>query len=56
VLLDDASATLTDDGKIGFIGRNGAGKSTLLKVILGEEEPDSGEIVRHPKLRLGNLR
>ena len=56
VLLDDASATLTDDGKIGFIGRNGAGKSTLLKVILGEEELDSGEIVRHPKLRLGYLR
>ena len=56
MLLDDASATLTDDGKIGFIGRNGAGKSTLLKVILGEEELDSGEIVRHPKLRLGYLR
>jgi ATP-binding cassette subfamily F protein 3 len=56
VLLDDASATLTDDGKIGFIGRNGAGKSTLLKVILGEEELDSGEIVRHPRLRLGYLR
>jgi len=56
VLLDEASATLTDDGIIGFIGRNGAGKSTLLKVILGEEELDSGTIVRHPRLRLGYLR
>lgn len=56
VLLDDASATITDDGKIGFVGRNGAGKSTLLRVILGEEELDSGEVVRHPKLRLGYLR
>ncbi|NBW95780.1 MAG: ABC transporter ATP-binding protein [Planctomycetia bacterium] len=56
VLLDDASATITDDGKIGFIGRNGAGKSTLLKIILGEEELDSGEIVRHPRLKLGYLR
>ncbi len=56
VLLDEASATITDDGKIGFIGRNGAGKSTLLRVILGEEELDSGEIVRHPRLRLGYLR
>ncbi|MFM8893148.1 MAG: ABC-F family ATP-binding cassette domain-containing protein [Planctomycetia bacterium] len=56
VLLDDASVTITDDGKIGFIGRNGAGKSTLLRVILGEEELDSGEIVRHPRLRLGYLR
>jgi len=56
VLLDDASATITDDGKIGFIGRNGAGKSTLLRIILGEEELDSGEIVRHPRLKIGYLR
>jgi ATP-binding cassette subfamily F protein 3 len=56
VLLDAASATITDDGKVGFIGRNGAGKSTLLRVILGEEELDGGEIVRHPRLRLGYLR
>ncbi len=56
VLLDEASATITDDGRVGFIGRNGAGKSTLLKVILGEEELDAGEIVRHPRLRLGHLR
>ena len=56
VLLDEASATITDDGRVGFIGRNGAGKSTLLRVILGEEELDSGEIVRHPRLRIGYLR
>jgi ATP-binding cassette subfamily F protein 3 len=56
VLLDDASATITDEGKFGFIGRNGAGKSTLLRVILGEEELDSGEVTRHPRLRLGYLR
>ncbi len=56
VLLEDASATITDDGRIGFIGRNGAGKSTLLRIILGEEELDSGRIVRHPRLRLGYLR
>lgn len=56
VLLDEASATITDDGKTGFIGRNGAGKSTLLRIILGEEELDSGEVIRHPRLRLGYLR
>jgi ATP-binding cassette subfamily F protein 3 len=56
VLLDGASATITDDGRVGFIGRNGAGKSTLLRIILGEEELDAGEIVRHPRLRLGYLR
>ena len=55
-LLDGAEATITDDVKVGFIGRNGAGKSTLLRVLLGEEELDRGEIIRHPKLRLGYLR
>src|SRR5215813_7999376 len=56
VLLDGADATINDNVKIGFIGRNGAGKSTLLRVLLGEEELDSGEVIRHPGLRLGYLR
>lgn len=56
VLLDEASATITDDGKVGFVGRNGAGKSTLLRVILGEEDLDGGEVVLHPRLRIGYLR
>ena len=55
-LLDGAEATLIDDVKVGFIGRNGAGKSTLLRILLGEEELDKGEVIRHPKLRLGYLR
>ena len=56
VLLEDAEATIIEDAKVGFVGRNGAGKSTLLRILLGEEELDRGEIVRHPKLRLGYLR
>ncbi|HEX3657695.1 MAG TPA: ABC-F family ATP-binding cassette domain-containing protein [Pirellulales bacterium] len=56
VLLDGAEATITDDVRVGFVGRNGAGKSTLLRVLLGEEELDRGEVIRHPKLRLGYLR
>ncbi len=56
VLLDNAEATITDDTKVGFVGRNGAGKSTLLRVLLGEEELEKGEVIRHPKLRLGYLR
>jgi ATP-binding cassette, subfamily F, member 3 len=55
VLLDGAEVTITDEHKVGFIGRNGAGKSTLCRVLLGEEELDSGEVIRHPKLRLGYL-
>ena len=56
ILLDGAEVSLVDDVKVGFVGRNGAGKSTLLRVLLGEEELDSGEVIRHPKLRLGYLR
>src|SRR5436190_20758613 len=56
VLLDGAEATITDEVKVGFVGRNGAGKSTLLRILLGEEELDKGEVIRHPKLRLGYLR
>ncbi len=56
ILLDGADATITDDVKVGFVGRNGAGKSTLLKVLLGEEELDSGEVIRHPRLQVGYLR
>jgi ATP-binding cassette subfamily F protein 3 len=55
-LLDGAEASITDDVKVGFVGRNGAGKSTLLKILLGEEELDRGEIIRHPRLSLGYLR
>jgi ATP-binding cassette, subfamily F, member 3 len=56
VLLDEADAVISDNTKVGFVGRNGAGKSTLLRILLGEEELDSGEVVRHPSLRLGYLR
>src|SRR5712664_3654291 len=56
VLLDGAEATLSDNLKVGFIGRNGAGKSTLLRILLGEEELDSGEVIRSSSLRMGYLR
>lgn len=56
MLLDDAEATITDDVKIGFVGRNGAGKSTLLRILLGEEELDKGEVIRSSQLRVGYLK
>ncbi len=55
-LLDGASCVLTDDQKVGLIGRNGAGKSTLCRLLLGDEELDAGEVIRSRKLRLGYLR
>src|SRR5580698_7615344 len=56
VLLDGADETISENTKVGFVGRNGAGKSTLLRILLGEEELDNGEVFRHPSLRLGYLR
>ncbi|GAA4428602.1 ABC-F family ATP-binding cassette domain-containing protein [Bremerella cremea] len=55
-LLDGATAAITDDHKVGLVGRNGAGKSTLCRAILGDEELEKGEVVLHPKTRLGYLR
>jgi ATP-binding cassette subfamily F protein 3 len=56
ILLDGAEATISDNVKVGFVGRNGAGKSTLLRILLGEEELDGGEVTRSSSLRLGYLR
>jgi len=56
MLLNEASVSLYEGAKVGFVGRNGAGKSTLLKVLLGDEELDSGSVSRSPSLRVGYLR
>ncbi|WP_026926252.1 energy-dependent translational throttle protein EttA [Granulicoccus phenolivorans] len=44
LLIDDLSFTLPRSGIVGIIGPNGVGKSTLFKMIVGEEQPDSGEL------------
>lgn len=46
LLIRDLSLKLKAGDRIGIIGANGAGKTTLLRMILGEEPPTSGEIVR----------
>ncbi len=44
VLVEDMSFNLPPGGIVGIIGPNGAGKSTLFKMVIGQEEPDSGTI------------
>ncbi|MBM4066890.1 MAG: ABC-F family ATP-binding cassette domain-containing protein, partial [Planctomycetes bacterium] len=41
--------------KVGFVGRNGSGKSTLFRLILGEEQPDSGTISIPKGYKIGTL-
>jgi ATP-binding cassette ChvD family protein len=44
MLIEDLSFSLPPNGIVGVIGPNGVGKTTLFKMILGEEQPDSGSI------------
>ncbi|NDP59152.1 MAG: energy-dependent translational throttle protein EttA [Oxalobacteraceae bacterium] len=44
LLIDDLSFTIPAGAIVGIIGPNGAGKSTLFKMIMGLEQPDSGEV------------
>ena len=44
LLIDDLSFRIPAGAIVGIIGPNGAGKSTLFKMIVGREQPDSGEV------------
>ena len=44
VLLDDVNFTIPAGAIVGIIGPNGAGKTTLFRMIIGTEQPDSGEM------------
>ena len=54
-LLDHINIHISDNEKIGLVGKNGAGKSTLLKLILGEVSPTSGTITKTKGERIGYL-
>ncbi len=54
-ILDGASAAVPPGARVGLIGRNGAGKSTLMKALIGEIEPDDGEIEKPRRARLGYI-
>ncbi|MBN91892.1 MAG: glycosyl transferase family 1 [Erythrobacteraceae bacterium] len=54
-ILDRASAAVPVGARVGLIGRNGAGKSTLMKALIGEIEPDEGEIAKPSRARIGYI-
>lgn len=55
VLFDNISLQVDERDRIALVGKNGAGKSTLLKILVGEEEPTSGEINKKRYLSLSYL-
>ncbi|MBV8582274.1 MAG: energy-dependent translational throttle protein EttA, partial [Candidatus Eremiobacteraeota bacterium] len=52
LLMDDVSFLVPPGAIVGIIGPNGAGKSTLFRMIAGREQPDAGEIVIGPSVKL----
>lgn len=55
VLIDDLSFVVPKGAIVGVIGGNGAGKSTLFRMIMGSEQPDSGEIVIGDSVKLASV-
>ncbi len=55
VLIDDLSFVVPKGALVGVIGGNGAGKSTLFRMIMGVEQPDSGEIIIGETVKLASV-
>ena len=54
-LFEGVTVKFTDGNRYGLIGANGCGKSTLIKILGGDLEPSSGDVMLQPGLRLGKL-
>lgn len=55
VLLDSINFHISENDKIGLVGKNGAGKSTILKLIYGLQNPTSGHIEKPAAINIGYL-
>jgi ATPase subunit of ABC transporter with duplicated ATPase domains len=56
VLFVDATFQLNPGEKVGLVGPNGAGKTTLFRMIVGEEQPDDGDVSVPKRLTIGYFR
>ncbi len=54
-VFDGVTFTVNRGERIGLVGRNGSGKTTLFKIILGQEEPDSGAVIVPKGYEVGHL-
>jgi ATP-binding cassette subfamily F protein uup len=51
-IFQDIDLYLGPGSRLGLIGKNGCGKSTLLRVLVGQESPDKGEVLRADNLKV----
>ena len=54
-LLDNVSCQINPGQRIGLLGRNGAGKTSLMRVLSGDLDPDSGDVVIEPGTHISLL-
>ena len=54
-LFKDISFGINKDQKIAFIAKNGSGKTCIMKIINGEDEPDSGQVVMRKEIKMAFL-
>jgi ATP-binding cassette subfamily F protein 3 len=52
-VLRGVSFEIRDGEKVGLVGINGGGKTTILRILLGQEEPDTGTVQKSRDLRIG---
>jgi ATPase subunit of ABC transporter with duplicated ATPase domains len=55
IILDEVSFVINPTDRVGLVGPNGCGKSTLLHIIVGQVQPDSGQVSHGPNLNVGYL-
>ncbi|MBN2549935.1 MAG: ABC-F family ATP-binding cassette domain-containing protein [Anaerolineales bacterium] len=53
VLFSGLDQVIWHGERVGLIGPNGSGKSALLRLVLGDEQPDTGEIILGPSVKIG---
>ncbi len=53
VILNGVNEILWHGERVGVVGPNGSGKSVLFRLILGQEQPDGGEILLGPSVKIG---
>ncbi len=53
LLIRDFSYVFCRKDRIGFVGPNGCGKTTLMRMIMGLEQPDRGQVITGPTVKIG---